>query len=129
MENTALIRVKNVTPEIDLIKEYQKDPKFQEKYNEITNKYKGKLIFLAMDHLFFPITIKNKLVAYKRFLSSNIERAKKVVFLLIIRSSSNEEKYEQKSTDRPARRISGGGFFCRPERGFSSVRLRECGAP
>ena len=95
MENTALIRVKNVTPEIDLIKEYQKDPKFQEKYNEITNKYKGKLIFLAMDHLFFPITIKNKLVAYKRFLSSNIERAKKVVFLLIIRSSANEEKYAQ----------------------------------
>ena len=95
MESTALIRVKNVTPEIDLIKEYQKDPKFQEKYNEITSKYKGKLIFLAMDHLFFPITIKNKLVAYKRFLSSNIERAKKVVFLLIIRSSSKEEKYKE----------------------------------
>ena len=92
MENTALIRVKNVTPEINIIKEYQKDSKFQEKYNEITNKYKGKIIFLAMDHLFFPITIKNKLVAYKRFLSSNTERAKKVVFLLIIRSNLNDEK-------------------------------------
>ena len=91
MENSALIRVKNVTPEIELIKEYQKDPLFQEKYNEITNKYKGKLIFLAMDHLFFPITIKNKLVAFKRFLSSNVERAKKVVFLLIIRNNSKEE--------------------------------------
>lgn len=45
LENTALIRIKNVTPEIGLIKEYQKDPKFQEKYNEITNKYKGKIIF------------------------------------------------------------------------------------
>ena len=44
-----------------------------------------------MDHLFFPITIKNKLVAYKRFLSSNTERAKKVVFLLIIRSNLNDE--------------------------------------
>ena len=92
MENSALIRVKNVTPEIDLIKEYQKDPIFQEKYNELTSKYKGKLIFLAMDHLFFPITIKNKLVAFKRFLSSNVERAKKVVFLLIIRNNSREEK-------------------------------------
>ena len=92
MENSALIRVKNVTPEIDLIKEYQKDPIFQEKYNELTSKYKGKLIFLAMDHLFFPITIKNKLVAFKRFLSNNVERAKKVVFLLIIRNNSREEK-------------------------------------
>ena len=92
MENSALIRVKNVTPEIDLIKEYQKDPIFQEKYNELTTKYKGKMIFLAMDHLFFPITIKNKLVAFKRFLSSNVERAKKVVFLLIIRNNSREEK-------------------------------------
>ena len=85
LENTALIRVKNVTPEIDIIKEYQKDPKFQQKYNEIINKYKDKIIFLAMDHLFFPITIKNKLVAFKRFLSANVERANKVVFLLIVR--------------------------------------------
>ena len=85
LENTALIRVKNVTPEIDIIKEYQKDPKFQQKYNEIINKYKDKIIFLAMDHLFFPITIKNKLVAFKRFLSANAERANKVVFLLIVR--------------------------------------------
>ena len=85
LENTALIRVKNVTPEIDIIKEYQKDPKFQQKYNEIINKYKDKIIFLAMDHLFFPITIKNKLVAFKRFLSTNAERANKVVFLLIVR--------------------------------------------
>ena len=85
LENTALIRVKNVTPEIDIIKEYQQDPKFQQKYNEIINKYKDKIIFLAMDHLFFPITIKNKLVAFKRFLSANAERANKVVFLLIVR--------------------------------------------
>ena len=92
MENTVLIRVKNVTPEIGLIKEYQKHPKFQEKYNEITNKYKGKFIFLAMDHLFFPITIKNKLVAYKRFLMNNKDRKKKVVFLLIIRNCTQEER-------------------------------------
>ena len=92
LENTALIRVKNVTPEIDIIKEYQKDPKFQQKYNEIINKYKNKIIFLAMDHLFFPITIKNKLVAFKRFLSTNAERANKVVFLLIIRNDRKGEK-------------------------------------
>ena len=92
MENTALIRVKNITPEIDLIKEYQKDPKFQEKYNEITNKYKGKIIFLAMDHLYFPITIKNKLVAYKRFLANNAERAKKIVLIMIIRDNLKTEE-------------------------------------
>ena len=92
LENTALIRVKNVTPEINIIKEYQKDPKFQQKYNEIINKYKNKIIFLAMDHLFFPITIKNKLVAFKRFLSANTERAKKVVFLLIIRDDMKDAK-------------------------------------
>ena len=49
-----------------------------------------------MDHLFFPITIKNKLVAFKRFLSNNVERAKKVVFLLIIRNNSREEKIMSK---------------------------------
>ena len=65
--------------------ELQKDPKFQEIYNGIITKYKDKIIFLAMDHLFFPITIKNKLVAFKRFLSANAERANKVVFLLIVR--------------------------------------------
>ena len=92
MENTALIRVKNITPEIDLIKEYQKEPKFQEKYNEITNKYKGKIIFLAMDHLYFPITIKNKLVAYKRFLANNAERAKKIVLIMIIRDNLKTEE-------------------------------------
>ena len=93
LENTALIRVKNVTPEISIIKEYQKDPLFIQKYNEITNKYKDKTIFLAMDHLYFTITIKNKLVAYKRFLSANAERDKKVVFLIIIRNNSNDKSH------------------------------------
>ena len=93
LENTALIRVKNVTPEISIIKEYQKDPLFIQKYNEITNKYKDKTIFLAMDHLYFTITIKNKLVAYKRFLSANAERDKKVVFLIIIRNNSNDKNH------------------------------------
>lgn len=67
LENTALIRVKNVTPDIDLIKTYQQDKRYQDKYLEVTNKYKGKIIFVTMDHLIFPITIKNKLVAYKDF--------------------------------------------------------------
>lgn len=45
-----------------------------------------------MDHLLFPIDVKNKLVAYKIFLSGNSERRKKVVFLLIIRKNLNEDK-------------------------------------
>ena len=96
LENTALIRVKNVTPEIDLIKAYQQDKRFTEKYSEITNKYKGKIIFVTMDHSFFPITIKNKLVAYKRFLASIGEKSKKVVLLMIIRNNMEDEKEEKK---------------------------------
>ena len=96
-ENTALIRVKNVTPEIELIKEYKKEKIFQEKYSEITNKYKGKIIFVTMDHSFFPITIKNKLVAYKRFLADIGEKAKKVVLLMIIRNNIEENGEEKKS--------------------------------
>ena len=92
LENTALIRVKNVTPDIDLIKTYQQDQRYQEKYIEITNKYKGKIVFITMDHSFFPITIKNKLVAYKRFLASIGEKAKKVVLLMIIRSNFDKEE-------------------------------------
>ena len=97
-ENTALIRVKNVTPEIGLIKEYQREKIFQEKYSEITNKYKGKIIFVTMDHSFFPITIKNKLVAYKRFLADIGEKSKKVVLLMIIRNNI-EENGEEKKTE------------------------------
>ena len=97
LENTALIRVKTVTPDIDLIKTYQKEKRYQEKYLEITNKYKGKILFVTMDHSFFPITIKNKLVAYKRFLASIGEKAKKVVLLMVIRNNMEEE--EEKKQD------------------------------
>ena len=45
-----------------------------------------------MDHLIFPFTIKNKLVAYKRFLASIGEKAKKVVLIMIIRSNFEEEE-------------------------------------
>ena len=96
LENTALIRVKNVTPDIDLIKTYQQDKRYSEKYSEITNKYKGKIIFVTMDHSFFPITIKNKLVAYKRFLASIGEKSKMVVLLIIIRNNMEDDKEEKK---------------------------------
>ena len=99
LENTALIRVKNVTPDIDLIKKYQKEKRFQEKYLEITNKYKGKIIFVTMDHAFFPITIKNKLVAYKRFLASIGEKAKKVILLMIIRNNIGKEEEKQQDLE------------------------------
>ena len=124
MENTTLIRVKNITPEIDLIKEYQKSTKFQEKYNEITNKYKGKIIFLAMDHLFFPITIKNKLVAYKRFLASNVERAKKIVLIMIIRDNvkSEEKKPNLDNINKLTKEI-------KEEFGENVIDLRIMGLP
>ena len=95
LEHTALIRVKNVTPDINLIKMYQQDKRYQEKYLEITSKHKGKIIFVTMDHSFFPITIKNKLVAYKRFLASIGEKSKKVVLIMVIRNNFEEEEKKQ----------------------------------
>lgn len=93
-EFTSLIRVKNVSPEIDLLKEDIKQEEFKKYYNEIKEKYgKKKNIFVSVEHMQFLLSIKNKLDGYAAFLRELKEKSKKNVFLLYIRYF--EEKEDQ----------------------------------
>jgi len=86
-----MIRVKNVTPEIDLLKEDIENEEFKNYYNEIKNKYNDKCVFVSVDNLKFLPSIKNKLEGYKKFLSDfseNEENLKKNVYLIYIRYST-----------------------------------------
>ena len=91
-ENTSLIRVKNISPEIDLLKEDIKQEEFNKYYNEIKEKYGNKKnIFVSVDHMQFLLSIKNKLEGYRAFLRELKEKAKKNVFLLYIRFFEKKE--------------------------------------
>ena len=86
LDHTALIRVKNISPEIDLLKEDIKQEEFKKYYDEIKQKYGNKKnIFVSVDHMQFLISITNKLEGYRAFLRDLKEKAKKNVFLLYIR--------------------------------------------
>ena len=86
LDHTALIRVKNISPEIDLLKEDIKEEEFKKYYDEIKQKYGNKKnIFVSVDHMQFLISITNKLEGYRAFLRELKEKAKKNVFLLYIR--------------------------------------------
>jgi len=86
LDNTTLIRVKNISPEIDLLKEDIKEEEFKKYYNEIKQKYGNKKnIFVSVDHMQFLLSITNKLEGYRAFLRELKEKAKKNVFLLYIR--------------------------------------------
>lgn len=86
LDHTALIRVKNISPEIDLLKEDIKQEEFKKYYNEIKQKYGNKKnIFVSVDHMQFLLSIKNKLEGYRAFLRELKEKARKNVFLLYIR--------------------------------------------
>ena len=91
-ENTSLIRVKNISPEIDLLKEDIKQEEFIKYSNEIKMKYGNKKnIFVSVDHMQFLLSIKNKLEGYRAFLRELREKAKKNVFLLYIRYFDKKE--------------------------------------
>ena len=91
-ENTSLIRVKNISPEIDLLKEDIKQEEFIKYTNEIKMKYGNKKnIFVSVDHMQFLLSIKNKLEGYRAFLRELREKAKKNVFLLYIRFFDKKE--------------------------------------
>ena len=96
-EFTSLIKVKNISPEIDLLKEDINQAEFKKYYNEIKTKYvdkkKKKNIFVSVEHMQFLLSIKNKLDGYAAFLRDLHEKAKKNVFLLYIRYF--EEKEDQ----------------------------------
>jgi len=86
LDHTALIRVKNLSPEIDLLKEDIKQEEFKKYYTEIKQRYGNKKnIFVSVDHMQFLLGIKNKLEGYRAFLRELKEKAKKNVFLLYIR--------------------------------------------
>ena len=85
-EFTSLIRVKNISPEIGLLKEDIKEEEFNKYYNEIKSKYGHKKnIFVSVEHMHFLLSIKNKLDGYAAFLRELREKSKKNVFLLYIR--------------------------------------------
>ena len=91
-ETTSLIRVKNISPEIDLLKEDIKQEEFIKYSNEIKMKYGNKKnIFVSVDHMQFLLSIKNKLEGYRAFLRELREKAKKNVFLLYIRYFDKKE--------------------------------------
>ena len=85
-DHTALIRVKNISPEIDLLKKDIKEEEFKKYYDEIKSKYGNKKnIFVSVDHMQFLLSIKNKLEGYRAFLRELKEKARKNVFLVYIR--------------------------------------------
>ena len=86
IDSTVIIRVKNISPEIDLLKEDIKKEEFKKYYNELKQKYGNKKnIFVSVDHMHFLLSITNKLEGYRTFLRELKEKAKKNVFLLYIR--------------------------------------------
>ena len=85
---TAMMKVKNATPEISFIEEYIKSEEFKKYYDEIKNKYKNKTIYASLDHLKFLASIKNKLEGYRIFLREMGEDAEKNVYLQYIRFSA-----------------------------------------
>ena len=90
LENNTLIRVKNVSPEIDLIENDIKSQEFKNYYDDLIKKYGHKQIFVSTDHMKFLLSIKNKLEGYRKFLKSIGGNANKNVFLLYIRYSNDE---------------------------------------
>ena len=91
-DHTALIRVKNISPEIELLKKDIKEEEFKKYYNEIKSKYGNKKnIFVSVDHMQFLLSIKNKLEGYRAFLRELREKARKNVFLLYIRFFEKKE--------------------------------------
>ena len=95
LENNTLIRVKNVTPELDLIKNDINSEEFINYYKELETKHdknKKVQIFISIDRANFLLNIKNKLEAYKKFL--RIGDYSKNLFLLYILCSNEEEILE-----------------------------------
>ena len=92
-EFTSLIIVKNISPEINLLKEDIKQGEFKKYYEEIRAKYGHKKnIFVSVEHMQFLLSIKNKLDGYAAFLRELREKSKKNVFLLYIRYFDQKEE-------------------------------------
>ena len=91
----VIIRVKNITPDLELIKDDYNSKLFQSKYKEMKEKYKNRFVFVSIDHIQFLSTTIQKLEGYRRFLRDiNIKYHTKTIFLLYIKLSSNNFKSE-----------------------------------
>ena len=93
LENNTLIRVKNVTPEFDLIKKDINSSQFFSFYRELEKKYdknKKSNIFISIEKINCLLNIKNQLEGYNKFLE-NINDINKNLFLIYINIESNEE--------------------------------------
>jgi len=101
LENNTLIRVKNVSPELDLIKNDIYSDEFKYYYHELEKKYDKsvkKYIFISVEQTKFLLSIKNKLEGYKKFLEMggrvggvNCDPPKNAnIFLIYIRYSKDE---------------------------------------
>ena len=91
LENNTLIRVKNVTPEGDLIKNDINSDEFIKYYKELEKKHdknKKRQIFVSIEQIKFLLNIKNKLEGYKKFLENG--DFSKNLLLLYIQCSSEE---------------------------------------
>ena len=88
--STAMVRVKNATPEIDLLTLDFATDEFKKHYNVIKERYKNKYIFVSLDHIKFLSRIRNKLKAYRKFLSEIHADDKQTIYLQYIRCSSDD---------------------------------------
>ena len=97
LENNTLIRVKNVTPEFDLIKNDIISNEFNLYYKELEKKYDKnikKQIFISIEQNKYLLCIKNKLEGYKKFLEKgDNNNISKNLFLLYI-NSTKEDLYK-----------------------------------
>ena len=85
-----IIRVNNITPEPDLIKNIIEDNEFKIKYNELKNINKDKFVFVSIDCVQFLITIKQKLEGLKRFIEDLGENKNKIIYYEYINIDSDE---------------------------------------
>ena len=85
-----IIRVNNITPEPDLIKNIIEDNDFKIKYNELKNINKDKFVFVSIDCVQFLITIKQKLEGFKRFIEDLGENKNKIIYYEYINIDSDE---------------------------------------
>ena len=99
LENNTLIRVKNVTPELDLIKQDINSDEFIRYYKDLENKYDKRnkqLIFIAFEENSFLLSVINILKGYQKFLENNNKNNNKYLFILCINNdiNKNEENKE-----------------------------------
>ena len=84
------IRVNNITPEPELIKNVIEKEEFKTLYNQLKNKNKNKIVFVSIDSIQFLITIKYKLEGFRRFIEDLNENRDKIIYYQYIKLNSDD---------------------------------------